>query len=170
MKHGVNKADARATELLGKEIWEPLRATIDLTTNDDIGSVAEGIVNDKDFSDDERAAILTYMERSLMMRGFNLGTLAQKRGGEQDEDVQSMNESYIDGYNLADPQEMTDAKNMRDYQRQRVSAIVDENTLGLFGYTSYDCNWRKCGTMAFGEKASWKRLLTTSMPNRYMTA
>ena len=88
-------------------------------------------MNDKDFSDDERAAILTYMERSLMMRGFNLGTLAQKRGGEQDEDVQSMNESYIDGYNLADPQEMTDAKNMRDYQRQRVSAIVDENTLGF---------------------------------------
>lgn len=131
MKHGVNKADARATELLGKEIWEPLRTTIDLTTNDDIGSVADGIVNDKNFSDDERAAILTYMERSLMMRGFNLGTLAQKRGGEQDENVQSMNESYIDGYNIADPQEMTDAKNMRDYQRQRVSAIVDEETLGF---------------------------------------
>lgn len=131
MKHGVNKADARATELLGKEIWEPLRTTIDLTTNDDIGSVADGIVNDKDFSDDERAAILTYMERSLMMRGFNLGTLAQKRGRRQDEDVQSLDESYIDGYNIADPQEMTDAKNMRDYQRQRVSAIVDENTLGF---------------------------------------
>lgn len=131
MKHGVNKADARATELLGKEIWEPLRTTIDLTTNDDIGSVADGIVNDKNFSDDERAAILTYMERSLMMRGFNLGTLAQKRGRRQDEDVQSLDESYIDGYNIADPQEMTDAKNMRDYQRQRVSAIVDEDTLGF---------------------------------------
>ena len=131
MKHGVNKADARATELLGKEIWEPLRTTIDLTTNDDIGSVADGIVNDKDFSDDERAAILTYMERSLMMRGFNLGTLAQKRGRRQNEDVQSLDESYIDGYNIADPQEMTDAKNMGDYQRQRVSAIVDENTLGF---------------------------------------
>lgn len=131
MKHGVNKADARVTELLGKEIWEPLRTTIDLTTNDDIGSVADGIVNDKNFSDDERAAILTYMERSLMMRGFNLGTLAQKCGRRQDEDVQSLDESYIDGYNIADPQEMTDAKNMRDYQLQRVSAIVDENTLGF---------------------------------------
>lgn len=131
MKHGVSKADARATELLGKEIWEPLRTIIDLTTNDDIGSVAGGIVNDKNFSDDERAAILTYMERSLMMRGFNLSTLAQKRGRRQDEDVQSLDESYIDGYNIADPQEMTDAKNMRDYQRQRVSAIVDEDTLGF---------------------------------------
>ena len=131
MKHGVNKADARATELLGKEIWEPLRTTIDLTTNDDIGSVADGIVNDKNFSDDERAAILTYMERSLMMRGFNLGTLAQKRGGEQDEDVQSMNESYIDGYNIADPQEMTDAKNMYEYQRERMKRELGVNDEAL---------------------------------------
>ena len=131
MKHGVNKADARATELLGKEIWEPLRTTIDLTTNDDIGSVADGIVNDKDFSDDERAAILTYMERSLMMRGFNLGTLVQKRGGEQDEDVQSMNESYIDGYNISDPQEMTDAKNMYEYQRERMKRELGVNDEAL---------------------------------------
>ena len=131
MKHGVNKADARATELLGKEIWEPLRTTIDLTTNDDIGSVADGIVNDKNFSDDERAAILTYMERSLMMRGFNLGTLVQKRGGEQDEDVQSMNESYIDGYNIADPQEMTDAKNMYEYQRERMKRELGVNDEAL---------------------------------------
>ena len=131
MKHGVNKADARATELLGKEIWEPLRTTIDLTTNDDIGSVADGIVNDKDFSDDERAAILTYMERSLMMRGFNLGTLAQKRGLRQDEDVQSLDESYIDGYNIADPQEMTDAKNMYEYQRERMKRELGVNDEAL---------------------------------------
>lgn len=131
MKHGVNKADARATELLGKEIWEPLRTTIDLTTNDDIGSVADGIVNDKDFSDDERAAILTYMERSLMMRGFNLGTLAQKRGRRQDEDVQSLDESYIDGYNIADPQEMTDAKNMYEYQRERMKRELGVNDEAL---------------------------------------
>lgn len=131
MKHGVNKADARATELLGKEIWEPLRTTIDLTTNDDIGSVADGIVNDKDFSDDERAAILTYMERSLMMRGFNLGTLAQKRGRRQDEDVQSLDESYIDGYNIADPQGMTDAKNMYEYQRERMKRELGVNDEAL---------------------------------------
>ena len=131
MKHGVNKADAKVNELLGKEVWEPLKATLDLTTNDDIGSVADGIVNDKNFSDDERAAILTYMERSLMMRGFNLGTLAQKRGGEQDEDVQSMNESYIDGYNIADPQEMTDAKNMYEYQRERMKRELGVNDEAL---------------------------------------
>ncbi len=141
MKHGVNKADAHATELLGKEIWEPLRATIDLTTNDDIGSVAEGIVNDKDFTDDERAAVLTYMERSLMMRGFNLGTLARKRGAEQDEDVQAMDESYIDGYNICSAQEMADAKNMYEQQRKKLEEMlpmeavedIDRDPLGALG-------------------------------------
>ncbi|MEB3373051.1 hypothetical protein SFC43_05180 [Bacteroides sp. CR5/BHMF/2] len=37
MKHGVNKADAKVNEMLGNEIWEPLRATLDLTTNENVG-------------------------------------------------------------------------------------------------------------------------------------
>lgn len=131
MKHSVNKADANANELLGKEIWEPLKQRIDLTTNDDIGNVAEGIVNDNSFTDEERAAVLTYMERSMNLRGFNLATLAEKRGGEQNGDVQALNESYLDGYNMGSPQEMTDAKNMLDYQRQKVSGIVDEDMMSL---------------------------------------
>lgn len=131
MKHSVNKADAHATELLGKEVWEPLRTSLDLTTNEDMGAMAEAIVNDKDFTDDERAAVLTYMERSMMMRGYNLGTLAQRRGAAQDEDVQALDESYIDGYSIESPQEMNDAKNMYNYQRQRVSAIVDEDLLAF---------------------------------------
>ena len=128
MKHGVNKADAHATELLGKEIWEPMKETLDHSTNENIGEVAETIVNDKDFTDEERAAVLTYMERSMMMRGFNLGTLAQRRSG-QDEDLQTMDESYMDGYNIEDSQEMNDAKNMYDYQRQKTLAIIDEDFL-----------------------------------------
>lgn len=130
MKHGVNKADSHATELLGKEVWEAMRATIDLTTNDDMGAMAEAIINDKGATPEERAAVLTYMERSMMMRGFNLATFAQSRG-EQDGDVQAMNESYIDGYNISSAKEMNDAKNMIDYQRQRVSAIVDEDLLAF---------------------------------------
>lgn len=129
MKHSVNKADAHATELLGKEVWEPLRASLDLTTNEDMGAMAEAIVNDQNFTDEERAAILTYMERSMMMRGYNLGTLAQRRGAAQDEDVQALDESYIDGYSIESSQEMNDAKNMYDYQRQRVLALIEEDFL-----------------------------------------
>lgn len=133
MKHGVNKADAKVNELLGKEVWEPLRATLDLTTNENVGEVAELIAKDQEFTTEEKAAVLEYMEHSLNLRGFNLGTLAQKRGGEQDENVQAMNESYLDGYNIASPQEMNDAKNMLDYQRQRMIDVVGTNDEALEG-------------------------------------
>lgn len=133
MKHDVNKADAKVNEMLGNEIWEPLRATLDLTTNENVGEVAELIAKDQEFTTEEKAAVLEYMEHSLNLRGFNLGTLAQKRGGEQDENVQAMNESYLDGYNIASPQEMNDAKNMLDYQRQRMIDVVGTNDEALEG-------------------------------------
>lgn len=133
MKHGVNKEDAKVNEMLGNEIWEPLRATLDLTTNENVGEVAELIAKDQEFTTEEKAAVLEYMEHSLNLRGFNLGTLAQKRGGEQDENVQAMNESYLDGYNIASPQEMNDAKNMLDYQRQRMIDVVGTNDEALEG-------------------------------------
>lgn len=131
IKHGVNKADASAREVFGAELWEPLRETIDLTTNDNIGAVAESIVNDKDMTDVEKEAALNYMERSLYMRGFNLGTMVSSRGGEQSEEEQILNESYLDGYNSTGSQEMNDAKNMLAYQRQRMIDVVGTNDEAL---------------------------------------
>lgn len=131
MKHGVNKADAKVNELLGKEVWEPLKATLDLTTNENIGEVAELIAGDKDFTINEKAAVLNYMERSLNLRGFNLASMAQSRGGNRNESVQQANDSYLDGYNIISSQEMNDAKNMYEYQRARVADLVDESMFAM---------------------------------------
>ena len=130
-KHGVNKADTKANELLGTEIWEPMKATIDLTTNENIGEMADNIINDKDLTNEEKAAVLDYMERSLYMRGFNLATMAKSRNGERNEDIQQADESYIDGYSINSPQEMNDAKNLYEYHRQQVSNLVSDETLAM---------------------------------------
>lgn len=131
MKHGVNKADAKVNELLGKEVWEPLKETLDLTTNENIGEVAELIAGDKDFTINEKAAVLDYMERSLNLRGFNLASMAQSRGGNRNESVQQANDSYLDGYNIISSQEMNDAKSMYEYQRARVADLVDESMFAM---------------------------------------
>lgn len=131
MKHGVNKADAKVNELLGKEVWEPLKEMLDLTTNENIGEVAELIAGDKDFTINEKAAVLDYMERSLNLRGFNLASMAQSRGGNRNESVQQANDSYLDGYNIISSQEMNDAKNMYEYQRARVADLVDESMFAM---------------------------------------
>ena len=129
LKHDVRKADARAGELLTPEIWEPLRSTIDMTTNDNVGDVAEAIVNDKQLTDDEKAAALDYMERSLYLRGANLAELAKSRGGGQDEDVQRANECYMDGYNAQGGEEMQDVRNMYELQRQKTGQALSPETL-----------------------------------------
>ena len=119
MKHDVNKADARASELLTPDIWEPLRSTIDMATNDNVGDVAEVIANDNELTNEEKAAVLNYMERSLYLRGANLSELVKSRGGEQDENVQRANDNYMDGYNARSNEEMQDARNMYELQRQK---------------------------------------------------
>lgn len=131
MKHGVNKADAKVNELLGKEVWEPLKATLDLTTNENIGEVAELVAGDKDFTADEKAAVLNYMERSLNLRGFNLASMARSRGGVQSESEQQANDSYLDGYNVTSSQEMNDAKNLYEYHRTQVAGLADENMFAM---------------------------------------
>lgn len=131
MKHGVNKADAKVNELLGKEVWEPLKATLDLTTNENIGEVAELVAGDKDFTADEKAAVLNYMERSLNLRGFNLASMARSRGDVQSESEQQANDSYLDGYNVTSSQEMNDAKNLYEYHRTQVADLADENMFAM---------------------------------------
>lgn len=82
MKREVNKADRTASQILGHDEWESLRGTIDNTTNEDMGALAENIISDSSLSEDERAAVMEYMERNLNLRGLNLATLAQNRGAE----------------------------------------------------------------------------------------
>lgn len=125
MKHQVNKADRRAAEIFTPDRWEPIREIIDNTTNEDFGMVAEKMVNDQNLSDDERSAVMEYMERNLNLRGFNLGAVAQSRGAKGNPAEQQLNESYIDGYESATPQEMTDAQNMYEYQRQRAEGMFE---------------------------------------------
>ena len=129
MKHDVNKADARAGELLTPEIWEPLRSTIDMATNDNVGDVAETIINDKELTNEEKAAVMNYMERSLYLRGANLSELVNSRGGVQDERKQQANDSYIDGYNAQSGEEMQDARNMYELQRQKAEQALSPEML-----------------------------------------
>lgn len=140
MKHQVNKADKKAAEIFTPDRWEPLRELIDNTTNEDIGVLAENMVNDQNLSDDERSAVMGYMESSLNLRGLNLGAMAKTRGtAEGDEalheniEVDSeLSQSYIDGYEASSPQEMNDAQNMYEFHRQHVEGMFQSDILDWF--------------------------------------
>lgn len=147
MKHQVNKADKRAAEIFTPERWEPIRELIDNTTNEDMGVLAENMMNDQNLSDDEFSAVVEYMERSLNLRGLNLGAMAQSRGAEDEEAVglpmpveidSELSQSYIDGYEASTPQEMNDAQNMYEYQRQRAECMFEPSMLDLLDTNPVD--------------------------------
>ena len=132
MKHRVNKTDARASEIFTPEVWDGWRERIDGTTNDKIGEMSEAIVADPTLTDEQRTAAMNYMEASLNLRGFNLASVANQRGGEMSEDEVAANESYMDGYSASTPQEMNDAKKMLDLQRQRLASALSEDLVQDF--------------------------------------
>lgn len=131
MKHGVNKADRVASQVFSPQRWEPIREVIDNTDNEHMGELAESMVGDRRLTEAECAAVLNYMERSMNLRGLNLGSLAQGRGGVVNPDESELSDSYIDGYEAVSAMERNDAQNMYEYQRQRLVAelgsIGEEN-------------------------------------------
>lgn len=136
MRHQVNKADRRAAEIFTPDRWEPIREIIDNTTNEDMGTLAESMMYDTNLSDEEREAVMGYMERTLNLRGLNLGAMVRGRGGEESDNEQGeidteLSQSYIDGYESATAQEKTDAQNMYEYHRERAEAVFDPAMLDM---------------------------------------
>ncbi|MCM1356412.1 MAG: strawberry notch C-terminal domain-containing protein [Staphylococcus sp.] len=132
MKHQVNKADARASEIFTPDVWEGWRGRIDGTTNAEIGTMAESIISDNTLTAEQKGAAMSYMEASLNLRGFNLGSVARQRGGKQSAEEAAVNESYMDGYTATTPQEMNDAKRMLDLQRQRLASSLSDDVVPEF--------------------------------------
>ena len=127
--HDVNKADARCGEVFGQQEWQGIKNTIDNTTNEDMGALFNAIANDDTMNEREKMAAADYISKSMTLRGFNLS--AARTGEEQSSELAKLNTSFSRGYNSTDAQEMTDANNMLDYQRQRMIDVVgtDEDAL-----------------------------------------
>ena len=126
-RHQLNKADARCSEVLTPEEWEGIRLSIDNSDNSDIVPLARYYANDRSLTDEQRSAVMGYIERLLVMRGHNFAELMAQRtgehGGVQDDQV---SQSYMDGYNMTSSQEMNDAKNMMEYQRERLYGLLGD--------------------------------------------
>ncbi len=130
LKHELNKARAKASEVMTPEVWSELRLIIDHSDNDDMCVLARETMNDADITDEQRSAVMDYMERSMIMRGYNLGEYVRRKNGEEPNALEEeLDQCYIDGYNIETSQEMNDTKNLYDYQRQRVLDIIEEDFL-----------------------------------------
>lgn len=132
MKYRVNKADKRASGVFDADAWEGLRERIDGTTNNDIGELADKVIFDDSLSDEQKDAVMGYMEASMNLRGFNLASIARQRGMEMSAEEALANEGYIDGYSATTPQEMVDARLEMERQRMKLVSSMSEDVADEF--------------------------------------
>lgn len=131
-RHAAGKSDKAASVVLGDR-WNDLRDRIDATPNERMADVLTDIVANGGMTQRENTAILDYARNLSKMRGYNLAQMAvNEDGGEEDEGATAVNDSYRDGYNTTTPQEMNDARNAWEYQREQVKSVLsDDEIAGL---------------------------------------
>ena len=131
-RHAAGKSDKAASVVLGDR-WNDLRDRIDATPNEQMADVLTDIVANGGMTQRENTAILDYARNLSKMRGYNLAQMAvNEDGGEDDEGSAAVNDSYRDGYEASTPQEMNDARNAREYQREQVKSVLsDDEIAGL---------------------------------------
>ena len=132
MKYRVNRADKRASGVFDADAWEGLRERIDGTTNNNIGELADKVIFDDSLSDEQKDAVMGYMEASMNLRGFNLASIARQRGMEMSAEEALANEGYIDGYSATTPQEMVDARLEMERQRMKLVSSMSEDVADEF--------------------------------------
>ena len=125
LKHQVNKASAYASSIIPAEQWDNLQTLIDAADNVDISNVAEQIAQNKDLTDRQKDAAMNYINRLMIMRGFNLAKVfTDKAGVTMDADAEAVNQSYADGYESNDAQEMADARKAVEIEEAKLRSAL----------------------------------------------
>ncbi|MDY5632587.1 MAG: hypothetical protein SPF56_08880, partial [Bacteroidaceae bacterium] len=144
MEHGVETADRLAAFRLTEEAWRPLKERIDNTTNEHMKDVLEDIIGTDRLQREEKEAALEYVKRSMILRGYNMGAMANARdaaaSGEMSESAAesyALDNSYTQGYNIVSPQEMNHAKTVLAVERQRVSGFASDDFLSAADANPY---------------------------------
>ena len=125
LKHQVNKASAYASSIIPAEQWDNLQTLIDAADNVEISNVAEQIAQNKDLTDRQKDATMNYINRLMIMRGFNLAKVfTDKAGVTMDADTEAISQSYADGYESNDAQEMADARKAVEVEEAKLRSAL----------------------------------------------
>jgi N12 class adenine-specific DNA methylase len=121
------KDDAAASVFGNQDTWVEIRNTIAVGDDADAKQKLAEVLGNPDFTPEQRAAALDYAKAVQAYRGMLKGE--EKRREEQDPTQTDLETSFDNGYSLESNQEMNDAKNMLDYQRQRIGGFATDDML-----------------------------------------
>ena len=128
MRSEMENADKVASSIFAnQDKWEQIRNTITVGSDEDIKAVLAEVRNDDSLTQDQKIAAFKYAQFAMQYRGALIAD--EKRHSEEPNSIQTdVETSFDNGYTL-EGQEMNDAKNNLDLQRQRISEIATEELI-----------------------------------------
>ena len=114
-KRKMNSADSAGSALFGEEEWKPIHDVLYAGTEEATPFLAD-IMTNPDITEDKKRAVLDYAAAVQKYKGAQKGD--EKKHMENPNSVETdLETSFDNGYDLSEPQELNDAKNM--YERQK---------------------------------------------------
>ena len=114
------------------EKWGGWRNTFLVGTDEEKKAVLREVMDNTDLPIKFRMGVLNFVKAAQKYEGIVRAQESKVKDGEQDPVAQSSDESYDNGYDTTEPEAMNDAKNMYDYKRQQMSAMVTDEFLADF--------------------------------------
>lgn len=114
------------------EKWGGWRNTFLVGTDEEKKAALREVMDNTDLPIKFRMGVLNFVKAAQKYEGIVRAQESKVKDGEQDSVAQSSDESYDNGYDTTEPEAMNDAKNMYDYKRQQMSAMVTDEFLADF--------------------------------------
>ena len=146
LKRSVNDIDRKIGDMLGKDVWEPMRGIIDITDNGAMGDLATQIIKDKSLKAPEKYAILDYMETSMVLRGHNMREFLEQRKPFNESAIEYSN-AYNEGAAISSREEYVQLiKTLRNANKALRTALHLEDGVDvedfLLGVYNIDNIWK----------------------------
>lgn len=108
-KHTTDVADANAAVVFGEENWQMIKEQIDNCDNEHLGELLQTVI-DGGMNDVQKTATMNYAGNLLKMRGYNMGMMADVRGGEDFQSEEGflshgIDQGYQQGHEAQQPDE-----------------------------------------------------------------
>lgn len=114
------------------EKWGGWRNTFLVGTDEEKKAALREVMDNTDLPIKFRMGVLNFVKAAQKYEGIVRAQESKVKDGEQDPVAQSSDENYDNGYDTTEPEAMNDAKNMYDYKRQQMSAMVTDEFLADF--------------------------------------
>lgn len=130
-RRDLNRADVRASELMGDE-WNGLRNSIDDAEEEDLSSIVASVIAEEGMTGQKQRAVVDYARALMTSRGYNISSESVREDGMASAEEVGAEDSFDDGYSATTPQEMVDARLEMERQRVKLVSSMSEDIADEF--------------------------------------